>query len=57
MPEGLARDHIISWSNEGDVVMDPFAGSGTTNRMCRELNRKYIGFEIDADYCKLANEL
>ena len=57
MPEGLARDHIISWSNEGDVVMDPFAGSGTTYRMCRELNRKYIGFEIDAEYCKLANEL
>ena len=56
MPVKLARDHIISWSNEGDVVLDPFMGSGTTAIACIESNRKYIGFEISAEYCEMAKK-
>ena len=52
-PEKLARDHIVSWSNEGDVVLDPFMGSGTTAKVARALNRHYIGFEISAEYCEI----
>ena len=52
-PEKLARDHIVSWSNEGDVVLDPFMGSGTTAKVARALNRHYIGFEISAEYCDI----
>ena len=54
-PESLAKDHILTWSNENDVVLDPFMGSGTTAVCCMETNRKYIGFEIDEyyyDVCK-----
>jgi len=43
-------------SNENDVILDPFMGSGTTAIACLELNRKYIGFEIDEEYYKLAQE-
>jgi site-specific DNA-methyltransferase (adenine-specific) len=49
-PEALAKDHILSWSNEGDLVLDPFMGAGTTAVCCIETNRKYIGFEIDEKY-------
>jgi DNA modification methylase len=52
-PEGLARDHILSWSNPGDLVLDPFAGSGTTLKMAKETGRNYIGIEISTEYCKL----
>lgn len=52
-PEKLARDHIRSWSNEGDTVLDPFAGSGTTLKMARELGRKAIGIEVNGDYCDI----
>jgi len=38
------------------VVLDPFAGSGTTGVACAELGREFLGFEIDPDYCKLAND-
>ena len=55
-PEQLASDHIISWSNEGDVVLDPFMGSGTTAIACINTNRNYIGFEISKEYCDIANE-
>lgn len=55
-PEKLAEDHILSWSNEGDVVLDPFAGSGTTLRMAKKNNRKYIGIEISEDYVELINK-
>ena len=55
-PEQLAYDHIISWSNEGDVVMDIFMGSGTTAKMCKIANRNYIGFEISEEYCEIAKE-
>lgn len=49
-PEELARDCILSWSVEGDVVLDPFMGSGTTAKMALLNNRNYIGFEINEDY-------
>jgi DNA modification methylase len=55
-PEQLAKDHIISWSNEGDTVLDCFMGSGTTGVACIKTNRKYIGFELDKHYCEIANE-
>ena len=55
-PEILVRDHIVSWSNEGDVVLDPFMGSGATAKVARALGRKYIGFEISQEYVDLANK-
>ena len=55
-PEQLANDHILSWSNEGDAVLDPFMGSGTTAIACINTNRNYIGFELDKHYCEIANE-
>lgn len=55
-PQAIVRDHIISWSNEGDVVLDPFMGSGTTAKVARALGRKYIGFEISQEYVDLANK-
>lgn len=55
-PEKLANDHIISWSNEGDLVYDPFMGSGTTAKMAILNNRKYIGSEISKEYCEIAEQ-
>lgn len=55
-PERLANDHIISWSKEEDVVLDPFMGSGTTAKMARINNRNYIGFEISKEYCEIAKK-
>ncbi len=55
-PEKLANDHIISWSNEGDLVYDCFMGSGTTAKMAKLNNRNYIGSEISEEYCNIANE-
>ena len=49
-PENLARDHIKTWTNEGDIVFDPFAGSGTTLKMARLLNRHFYGSEINPEY-------
>ena len=53
-PESLARDHILSWSNEGDTVFDPFSGSGTTLKMARLMGRQGIGVEIHERYCEIA---
>lgn len=55
-PEALARDHILSWSNEGDIVLDPFSGSGTTAKMAKHNGRKYIGIEVNPDYCEIAHK-
>ena len=55
-PEQLANDHIISWSNENDLIYDPFMGSGTTAKMAFLSNRNYIGSEISEEYCNIANE-
>jgi site-specific DNA-methyltransferase (adenine-specific) len=53
-PCELARDHILSWSNEGDLVLDPMCGSGTTCKVAAELNRQFIGIEMSAQYAELA---
>ena len=55
-PEQLANDHIISWSNEGDLVYDPFMGSGTTAKMAILNKRNYIGSEISKAYCDIAKK-
>ena len=55
-PEKLAHDHIISWSNEGDTVLDCFMGSGTTGKMAKQLNRNFIGIEISQEYLHIAKE-
>ena len=55
-PEQLAYDHIISWSNEGDTVLDCFLGSGTTGKVAKQLGRKFIGIEISQDYLNTAKE-
>lgn len=55
-PEALAQDHIISWSNENDVVLDCFAGSGTTLKMAKLNRRNYIGIEISKKYCEIINK-
>lgn len=49
-PEPLVRDHVITWTNEGDVVYDPFLGSGTTAKVAKVLNRNFIGSEINPEY-------
>ena len=51
-PEALARDHILSWSNKGDTILDPFCGSGTTCKMAIETCRHFIGIEIHEPYCR-----
>ena len=55
-PEALAKDHILSWSNKGDLVFDPFAGSGTTLKMAQLMGRNYLGFEIAEEYIPLINK-
>jgi site-specific DNA-methyltransferase (adenine-specific) len=55
-PLKLANDHIISWSNPGDLVLDPFVGSGTTAIAAIRQNRRYVGIEIAQEYVDLANE-
>jgi len=55
-PEKLAYNHIITWSNENDVVFDPMMGSGTTGKMAKELNRNFIGIEISQEYLDIAKE-
>lgn len=52
-PEALAQDHITSWSNPGEVILDPFAGSGTTIKAAKHLNRRFIGIEINPKYVEL----
>src|SRR5690606_16996527 len=53
-PEALARDHILSWSNPGDTVLDPFLGSGTTGKMAVLEGRRFIGIERDETYFQIA---
>ena len=55
-PMKLAHDHIISWSNEGDTVLDPMMGSGTTGKMAKRLNRNFIGIEKDPEYFKISEK-
>ena len=53
-PENLAADHIKTWTNEGDLVLDPFMGSGTTAVACLHNDRNYIGFEMNAEYWNIS---
>jgi len=55
-PEQLARDHILSWSNENDIILDPMCGSGTTCFAAKELKRNFIGIEIAPEYVTLARQ-
>ncbi|MBC6425044.1 MAG: site-specific DNA-methyltransferase [Ekhidna sp.] len=53
-PCALARDHIKSWTNDGDIVLDPMCGSGTTCIAALQLNRRFIGIDMSREYCELA---
>ena len=55
-PLKLAEDHVVSWSNPGDVVLDPLMGSGQTLIAAKKLGRKYIGIDMSEEYCNLAKE-
>ncbi len=55
-PEELAADHITSWSSPGDLVLDPFNGSGTTTKMAKQLGRRYMGIDISEEYCEIARK-
>ena len=55
-PEALARDHILSWSNPGDVVLDPMCGSGTTLKTAKQRGRRWLGFDIAKEYVELARQ-
>jgi site-specific DNA-methyltransferase (adenine-specific) len=59
-PDEMARRHIVSWTNEGDTVYDPFLGSATSTRIAKELNRVWIGSELHTPYfeiCKTIMEI
>jgi len=55
-PEELAKDHILSWSNQGDLVLDCFAGSGTTLKIAKILKRDFIGIELEKSYCDISKK-
>lgn len=55
-PEKLVKDQINTWTNENDIVYDPFMGSGTTAKVAELLNRRWIGSEISQEYVEIANE-
>ena len=53
-PEKLVEDHIISWSNPGDLILDPFGGSGTTAKVAQSLGRDWVLIEAVPEYCEIA---
>lgn len=55
-PEQLVERIILTGTNEGDIVLDPFMGSGTTAVVAKKLGRHYLGFEIEEEYCKMAKD-
>lgn len=55
-PEALAQDHILTWTNEQDLVLDPFMGSGTTGKMCKINNRNFIGIEKVPEYFEISKD-
>lgn len=55
-PEKLVEFFLLAGTNEGDIVLDPFSGSGTTSVVAKRLNRNYYGIEINPEFCKLSEE-
>ena len=55
-PDRLVKPIILACSSEGDLVLDPFAGSGTTCRIAKETGRRFIGIELNPDYAAMAAE-
>lgn len=55
-PLALAQDHILSWSNAGQTILDPFMGSGTTGVACKNLGRHFVGIEMDKGYFDIASK-
>ncbi len=56
MPDKLAEDHILSWTNKGDIILDPMMGSGTVGKMAKVLDRNFIGIELSKDYFDIATK-
>lgn len=55
-PEKLAEDHIKAWSKPGDLVLDPFGGSGTVAKLARQLGREWVILEVSPEYCEIARK-
>ena len=55
-PDKLAEEQIVTWTNEGDLVFDPFMGSGTTGKMSILNNRRFIGIELVKDYFEISKK-
>lgn len=55
-PDALAEDHVLSWTNPGDLILDPFAGSGTTLKAAAKHRRRWIGIEIAEEYAQIAQK-
>ena len=55
-PESLVQDHVITWSKDKDLILDPFMGSGTTAKIALLTNRYFVGFEINKEYCDIAEK-
>lgn len=55
-PKTFIKDILLMFSKERDIILDPFIGSGSVAVACKQINRNYIGFEIDSNYCKIAEE-
>jgi len=55
-PEELVKDHILSWSNKGELVFDPMCGSGTTCKMAKQSGRNFLGIDTSEEYCEIANK-
>jgi len=55
-PESLAEDHILSWTNENDIILDPMCGAGTTQKMAKLNNRNYVGLDINQEYIDISNK-
>lgn len=55
-PESLAEDHVMTWTQEGDLIVDPFVGAGTTTKMAAINNRRWLGIDISEEYVEIANK-
>lgn len=55
-PKGLAKDHILSWSNEGDTILDPMCGRGTVGVEALQYQRNFIGIDVSSEYLEIAEK-